>query len=223
MSKVLLVEDEQDLEQVKDWLQDDNYIVEIAQDGEEALDMLAVYKYDAIILDWMLPRIDGVELLKSFRSHGGTTPIIMLTARETLEDKEVGLYSGADDYLTKPFQLKELSARLKALIRRATVTFSKHLEVKDLVLDPDGHSVTKGGAPLHLEPKEFNLLEFLLRNKNRTFSAESLIEHVWESGTNTTADTLRTYVRALRKKIDTQGEPSIIVTVHGVGYKIEAP
>jgi len=224
MSKVLLVEDELDLaEQIKDWLEDESYIVETVADGDIALDMLRVYKYDVVILDWMLPGSDGIALCRKFRAAGGKAPIIMLTAKPNLEDKEVGLGSGADDYLTKPFQLKELSARLKALIRRATLSFSTSLETRDVALDPDAHTVLKGGNPVHLEPKEFNLLEFLMRNKNKTFSADALIEHVWESGTHTTSDTLRTYVKSIRRKIDTPGQASLIVTVYGVGYKIEEP
>jgi DNA-binding response OmpR family regulator len=224
MSKVLLVEDEQDLaEQIKDWLEDENFLVEMVSDGDRALDMLRVYKYDVVILDWMLPGSDGAALCRRFRAAGGTTPIIMLTAKPTLEDKEVGFRSGADDYLTKPFQLKELSVRLKALIRRSTLSFSSSLEVRDVVLDPDARTVTKNGAQVHLEPKEFNLLEFLMRNKNKTFSAEALIQHVWESGTLTTADTLRGYVKSIRRKIDTAGQTSLIVTVYGIGYKIEEP
>lgn len=224
MSKVLVVEDEQDLaDEIKEFLEDERYIVETCQDGSSALDVLAVYDYDVIILDWMLPGVDGLAVCRTFRAGGGRTPILMLTAKSSLENKEVGLDTGADDYLTKPFQLKELSARIRALIRRASATLSTNLEAGDIVLNPNTHVVTKSGQIVHLEPKEFNLLEFLMRNKNKTFSADALINRVWESETHTTTDTLRTYIRAIRRKIDTEGQTSIITTVHGVGYKVEAP
>ncbi|HEY9784145.1 MAG TPA: response regulator transcription factor [Candidatus Obscuribacterales bacterium] len=224
MGKILVIEDEEDLaEEIRDWLSHDGYVVDVVHQGNRALDYLASYKYDAIVLDWMLPGIDGLEVLRQFRSAGGNTPVIMLTARSALEYKQKGLDSGCDDYLTKPFLLGELSARIRALIRRASpaTSLSNTLTAGDVVLDPTSRTVLKGDVPVHLEPKEFNLLEFLMRNANKTFSAEALIQRVWESETHTTADTLRTYIRALRRKIDSPGQTSIITTVHGVGYKVE--
>jgi len=221
MTKVLLVEDELDLaQQVRDWLEDEHYLVEVAHDGQSACDCLQFYNYDLIVLDWMLPKVDGLTICRQYRERGGSAPILLLTAKGSTEDKELGLDTGADDYLTKPFQLKELSARLRALLRRSGGNFSSLLQCGDVTLDPDSRSVTKAGQNVHLEPKEFNLLEFLLRNKNKTFSADALIRRVWESDSLATTDTLRTYIRALRKKIDTPGADSIITTVHGVGYKI---
>lgn len=222
MSKILVVEDEEDLAgEIQEWLSHDGYLVEVVHTGPDALDYLSVYKYDAVVLDWMLPGMDGLSVCRQHRLSGGNTPIIMLTAKTALDEKETGLDTGCDDFLTKPFQLKELSARLRALIRRSSQKVTNVLHVRDITLDPVARTVFRGDEELHLEPKEFNLLEFMLRNANRTFSAEALIQRVWESETHTTSDTLRTYIRALRRKIDTPSQASIITTVHGVGYKID--
>lgn len=223
MSKILIVEDEEDLSlQVSDWLANEHHTVEIVADGSSALDRLCVNKYDVIVLDWLLPGVDGVQVCKRYRQMGGRTPILMLTARSSIENKEEGLDAGADDYLSKPFHLKELSARVRALVRRASASAAVVLCAGDIVLDPCARVVTRGGQPLHLERKEFNLLEFLMRNANRTFSAEALLERVWESSSMASPDAIRTYIKALRKKIDAAGKPSYITTVHGVGYKFEA-
>jgi DNA-binding response OmpR family regulator len=224
MSKILLVEDEEDLAiQVKDWLSREHYMVEHIADGLMAISQLAVCKYDVILLDWLLPGATGVEVCRRYRSTGGKTPILMMTAKSDIEDKERGLDSGADDYLSKPFHLKELSARVRALIRRASAFPSNVLTAGDIVLDPAGRTVMKNETPIHLERKEFNLLEFLLRNKNIAFSAEALLDRVWESGSMASPDAIRTYIKSLRKKVDSAGRPSLITTVHGVGYKLEAP
>lgn len=224
MSKILIIEDEKLLaREIQEWFEHEKYIVETATNGEEALSCLSVYKFDAIILDWMLPHTDGLQICKSYRASGGKTPILMLTARDSLECKELGLDSGADDYLTKPFQMKELAARIRALIRRSSrASESPLLKTRGLELDPLSHRVTRNGEELHLEPKEFNLLEFLMRHSNRTFSAEALIERVWESNTNASSDTLRAYIKSIRKKIDLPEQDSYIVTVHGVGYMIKS-
>ena len=224
MSKILIVEDEEDLAiQVCDWLTREHHTVEHVNNGNLAVDHLAVSKYDLIILDWLLPGMHGIDICKKYRSMGGKAPILMLTAKSSIEDKEVGLDSGADDYLSKPFHLKELSARVRALVRRSSAQASTILEAGDIVLDPSARTVSKGGMPIHLERKEFNLLEFLMRNANKTFSAEALLDRVWESGSMASPDAIRTYIKSLRKKVDTPGAVSMITTVHGVGYKLEAP
>jgi two-component system OmpR family response regulator len=223
MSKILIVEDEEDLAvQVCDWLTREHHTVEHVANGNEAVDHLAVSKYDVIILDWLLPGLDGIEVCRKYRSMGGKTPILMLTAKSTVEDKETGLDSGADDYLAKPFHLKELSARVRALVRRTSTSSTTILEAGGIVLDPVARTVTKNGAAIHLERKEFNLLEFLMRNANKTFSAEALLDRVWESGSLASPDAIRTYIKSLRKKIDNPGGQSMITTVHGVGYKLES-
>lgn len=224
MSKILIVEDEEDLAvQVKDWLSREHYTVEHVANGVAAVDHLAVSKYDVIILDWLLPGIDGIQVCKKYRSMGGKAPILMLTAKAGIEDKEKGLDSGADDYLSKPFHLKELSARIRALIRRSSAQSGNVLQAGDIVLDPVARTVTKNSVAIHLERKEFNLLEFLMRNANKTFSADALLDRVWESGSMASPDAIRTYIKSLRKKIDTPEKNSLITTVHGVGYKLEAP
>jgi two-component system, OmpR family, response regulator len=224
MSKILIVEDEEDLAiQVCDWLTREHHTVEHVSNGKTAVDHLAVSKYDLIILDWLLPGMDGIDICKKYRSTGGKAPILMLTAKSNIEDKEVGLDSGADDYLSKPFHLKELSARVRALVRRSSAQSTTILEAGDIVLDPSARTVSKGGVAIHLERKEFNLLEFLMRNVNKTFSAEALLDRVWESGSMASSDAIRTYIKSLRKKIDSPDAASMITTVHGVGYKLETP
>lgn len=223
MSKILIVEDEQDLaSQVADWLKREHYLCETVDNGAAALDRLRVYQYDVVLLDWMLPGMTGIEVCKQFRGRGGKTPILMLTAKSQEDDKETGLDIGADDYLVKPFGLKELSARIRALIRRTSIStqaVGKILNYGKLELDPTSRRVTKEGAEVHLEPKEFSLLEFFMRNPDQVFSAEALINRCWESETLMSPDSIRTYIKGLRKKIDDKDGPSTIVTVHGVGYR----
>lgn len=224
MSKILLVEDELDLsKQIQDWLAREHYIVETIDNGETAYHHLRVSKFDVIILDWQLPGMSGLEICKKYRSSGGKSPVLMLTARSTIDDKEMGLDAGADDYLCKPFHLKELSARVRALIRRssASAASSNILHLGDISLDPSARRVTKGGVDVKLEPKEFSLLEFLMRNRNVVFSADALLDRVWESDTSVSPDSIRTYIKGLRKKLGSSGEASIITTVHGLGYRLE--
>lgn len=221
MSKILLVEDENLLaNEIREWLQYECYVVEVVNDGIKAANLLACSKFDVVILDWMIPGISGIEVCRRFRENGGQTPILMLTARSSLECKEMGLDSGADDYLTKPFQLKELSARIRSLLRREAVSPAVRLQFDDVVLDPKSRTITKAGSEVHLEPREFNLLEFLFRHPDVAFTSEALIQRVWESYTNVSSETLRSYIKSIRKKLDTPGKPSIISTVHGSGYKV---
>lgn len=223
MSKILLVEDEPDLaNQVRDWLLRDRHIIEIIDNGQTAINQLRLSEYDVIILDWQLPGLSGLEVCKKYRNSGGKAPVLMLTAKSSVDEKETGLDAGADDYLCKPFHLKELSARLRALIRRATGDTGSHLlEAQGICLDPSSRRVTNNGLDVHLEPKEFALLEFLLRHKNTVFSADALLSRVWESDTEASPDAIRTYIKALRKKLDRKDQPSIITTIHGLGYKLE--
>ncbi|MCC7527129.1 MAG: response regulator transcription factor [Candidatus Melainabacteria bacterium] len=221
MSKILLAEDEALLaNEISEWLQYEHYIVDVARNGAEAENMLRTCQYDVLILDWMLPGISGVDICKRYRANGGQTPILILTARSSIQCKETGLDSGADDYLTKPFQLKELSARIRSLLRRAVVAPSTKLQITNITIDPKARLVLKDGVEIHLEPREFNLLEFLFRHPNVLFTSEALIGRVWESHADITAETLRSYVKSLRKKIDRPGHPSIITTVHGSGYMV---
>lgn len=222
MGKILLVEDEPDMAgQIRDWLSHDGHIIEICEDGTSALANLGAFHYDLIILDRMLPGMDGLELCRRFRGNGGKTPVLMLTAKDTVVDRAEGLNAGADDYLGKPFHFVELSARVRAAIRRGATNTGKIYRARDLMLDPEAHKVTKNGEAVHLEPKEFNLLEFFMRNPNRTFSAEALLDRVWNSDTGVSPDTVRTYIKVLRKKLDSAEKQSLITTVHGLGYRLD--
>lgn len=224
MSKILLVEDEADLSgPISDTLTREKHVVEVVANGDEALECLRLYQYDLIILDWMLPGANGLDICRKFRSNKGTTPILMLTARASLEDKEAGLDCGADDYLTKPFHLRELVARVRAILRRPAQTAGTIITIDYLTLDPLAKTVTKSDKPLHLLPKEYALLEFFMRHNNQVFSAEALIDRVWPSDSLMLPDTVRTYIKNLRKKIDMPNAPSLISTVHGMGYKFGAP
>ncbi len=224
MAKILVVEDETDLAvPIRDWLTREQHLVELVDNGAEALDRLRVYKFDLIVLDLMIPAVNGMEVCKRFRHNGGATPILMLTAKSAIEDKEAGLDAGADDYLTKPFHLKELSARVRALLRRHSQPSSRELKVGELVLDTVARTVTFKGEEIHFVPREFSLLEFLMRHTNQVFSAEALLDRVWASDTMASPDTIRTYIKILRKKLGGEGKDSYIRTVHGVGYKLESP
>lgn len=222
MSKILVVEDEIELaEQVRRCLLREQHIVEMVHDGQAALDHLRVNNYDLLVLDWMMPKMTGIEVCQWQRARGEKTPILMLTARVDIEDKELGLDSGADDYLTKPFHLRELLARVRALLRRG-VSATNELKAGALVLDPTARRLSRDGMEIKLEPKEMNLLEFLMRHPNQTFKAEALIARVWESDSEISPDAIRVYVRGLRKKIDLFGGRSIIGTVHGSGYRLDS-
>ena len=224
MAKILVVEDEQDLAiPIRDWLTREQHVVEIVDNGLDALDRLKVYKYDVVILDLMLPGVNGLEVCRRYRSEGGASSILMLTAKSSIEEKEVGLDAGADDYLTKPFHLKELSARVRALLRRHTQSTSREIRIGGLVLDVVSRTVHMDGTEIHFVPREFSLLEFLMRHPNQVFSAEALLDRVWASDTMASPDTIRTYIKILRKKLGCEGKDSFIKTVHGVGYKLEAP
>lgn len=222
MSKILVVEDEKALSDVVvDWLTSQQYLVDLCENGADALHRLKFYEYDLVVLDWNLPEMEGIDILKAFRATGGQTPVIMLTGKREVDDKEQGLDAGADDYLTKPFHMKELSARIRALLRRPQAVVTKELKARDLVMDPEQHKVTKAGQVVNLLPKEFALLEFLLRHPSQVFTAEALIERVWPTDSESSPGTIRTYVNRLRGKIDTEGQASMISTVHGIGYRFD--
>lgn len=221
MARILVVEDEKDLSRlIADWLKRDHHLVEQAYDGKSALIQMTGTSFDVVVLDWMLPEMQGIEVCRRYRQNGGNAAIIMLTAKQSLDDKAEGFESGADDYLTKPFQLKELAMRVKALLRRSSAEHHTRLSIRNIELDIENHRVLKDGKEVHLLPKEFRLLEFLLRHPQRVFSADEILDSVWEMDSNAHHDTVRGHVTRLRKKLDNDEGPSIIVTVHGVGYKL---
>lgn len=218
MSRILIVEDEEGLSgAIKEWLEDECYVVTVEYDGNLALNLMRASSFELIVLDIMLPGISGIEICKRYRHSGGITPILMLTAKTTMSAKEEGLDSGADDYLTKPFDMRELSARIRALLRRPQTTPTSVLEAGELKLDRNSRVVTRNGQTVKLLPKEFILLEVLMRHKGQLLSTDELIDHVWSSSSQITSDTVRSHVKSLRKKIDS----AQIKTVHGMGYKIE--
>lgn len=220
MAKILLLEDDRDVSAtVADCLRA-NHVVEQAYTFQDAKDRLSISVFELLILDWNLPDGDGVELLKEFRSKGGAAPVIMLTAKSDVDDKVTGFECGADDYIAKPFHLKELMARINAVLKRPQQIADSVLSVRDLTLEPKSRIVKRAGTEVKLLPKEFALLEFLLRNTNAVFSATELLDRVWPSDSEVAPDTVTTTVKRMRKKIDRDGEPSIVETVFGVGYKI---
>jgi len=222
MVKVLVVEDDELVSGlISDCLKLDHYDVEVVANGKEASDRLKLYNYDLIVLDWQLPEESGMDVCQKYRASGGNTPIIMLTGKRSIDDKEAGLNAGADDYLTKPFNARELVARVRAVLRRPPSVTPSKLKVRDLELDPVSHEVTLGGEKLDLKPKEFTLLEFFMRNPNQVFSNNDILNRVWVSESDSSPQAVRTCMQRLRDKIDRKEQPSIITTVYGVGYKLE--
>jgi DNA-binding response OmpR family regulator len=222
MSKVLVVEDQTELsELIRDSLTAHDYLVDCAITGPEALNQLRQYQYDLIILDLNLPGLSGIDVCRTFRQHGGSTPVLMLTGNRTIDDKEIGFEAGADDYLTKPFHFRELTLRVKAMIRRGPgqSAHSDILSCGEIQLYLNEHRVTRGGDEVALLPKEYALLEFFLRHPGQVFSAEALIQRVWASTSDSSPETIRSYITRLRNKLGSSEQEPIIVTVHGVGYK----
>ncbi len=221
--RILIVDDEQSLlDQLKRALESQRYMVETALDGEEALDKLFGNPVDLIILDIMLPKRDGLSVLREIRRAGLITPVLMLTARGEINDKIKGLDLGADDYLAKPFSLDELLARVRALFRRSGSQSDSVLQVQDLQLDAVSREVTKGGKSVELTAREFSILEFLLYNKNRAVSRFSLAEHVWGDAFDpfSMSNFMDVHIKNLRRKIGDSGHNTIIRTIRGVGYII---
>ena len=221
MAKIFYLEDEKALADiVMDWLTSQGYMVDWVNLVGEAKVRVKIYQYDLIILDVNLPDGTGLEVCREYRSHGGTTPILMLTGRDKVQEKALGLDSGADDYLTKPFHMDELAARVRALLRRPAAFAGSVLQFDDLELNTSTHRVTKGGTEVQLLPKEFALLEFFMRHSGQVFSADALIERLWPTDSEASPDAIRIYITRLRNKIDTKGKTSLISTMRGVGYRL---
>ncbi|MEX0682139.1 MAG: response regulator transcription factor [Dehalococcoidia bacterium] len=219
--RILLVEDEPQIAGfIARGLAENGYSVDTATDGEEAIDWPAVAEFDVIILDVMLPLVDGIAVCRTLRERGVRTPILMLTARDTVEDRVLGLDSGADDYLVKPFAFAELLARVRALIRREPALLGNVLEVGDLALDTATRQATRAGADLDLTAKEFALLEYLMRHPNQVLSRTVIAEHVWNYDFDNATNVIDVHVKNLRKKIDESFAPKLIHTVRGAGYRI---
>ena len=221
--RVLVVEDDvRILEFIRKGLEEEGHAVDVAHDGDEALDWPAVVDFDAIVLDIMLPGRDGIEVCRTLRTRGVRTPILMLTARDTVEDRVAGLDSGADDYLVKPFAFAELLARLRALLRREPVLLGTTLEVADLSLDTVTRHVSRAGQPVTLTNKEYALLEYLMRHPNQVLTRTMIAEHVWNFDFDTGTNVIDVHIRYLRRKIDDPHDLKLIQTVRGAGYRISA-
>lgn len=219
--RILIVEDEQKLANIiKRALELQKYAVDIAYDGELGLDLAIGESFDLIILDLMLPKIDGLEICKQIRKEGIHTPILMLTAKGQITDKVTGLDVGADDYMVKPFSFEELFARIRALVRRSSKTDDPVLKVKDLTVDPMAFKVKKGDKLIELSTKEFSILEYLMRHKNTVVTREQIVNHVWNYDANVLPSTVEVHIKHLRDKIDTPFKTQLIRTVRGFGYEI---
>ena len=226
--RILVVDDDRSVrESLRRSLAFNGYQVELASDGLAALDAVTAQRPDAMVLDVMMPRLDGLEVCRRLRSGGDDLPILVLTARDAVSDRVAGLDAGADDYLPKPFALEELLARLRALLRRRTPDESggaggpsKQLQFADLTLDPDTRDVRRGDRPISLTRTEFALLELLLANPRRVLTRAQILEQVWGYDFPTTGNALEVYVGYLRRKTEADGEPRLIHTVRGVGYAL---
>ena len=219
--KILLVEDEIDLNNiVTKYLKKNGYSVDSVFDGEEVLDYLKYGEYDLVILDIMLPKINGFEVIKELRNKGNHTSVLMLTARDSADDKVKGLDLGADDYLVKPFDFNELLARMRAVVRRKYGNSSNNLTIGDLVLDTSKKSITRGEKEIELTGKEYEVLEYLMQNKNRILSREQIKQHVWDYNYEGDSNIIDVLIKNIRKKIDVEDGKQIIYTKRGLGYVI---
>jgi len=219
--RILIVEDEAKVASlIKKGLEEEGYAADVASDGEEGLSMLQMNVYDAAVLDLMLPKLDGIELIKKVRAKNMNIPVLMLTARDTLDDKVMGLDAGADDYLTKPFAFEELLARVRSLLRRGRAEITV-LKVDGLTLDPATRKVKREGADIVLTAKEFSLLEYMMRNPGRPLSRTNLSEHVWDINFDRSTNVVDVYINFLRNKVDKGFDKKLIHTVRGVGYMIK--
>src|SRR5215510_10274660 len=219
--RVLVIEDEPKMAALlRRGLVEEGHATDVAGQGEEALWLAEAHEYEAIVLDVMLPGLSGFETCRRLRDAGVWTPVLMLTARDAVDDRVAGLDAGADDYLTKPFSLAELLARLRALIRRGAVERPAVLRVGDLSLDPTTRVVDRGSRPVDLTAKEFALLEYLMRHPGEVLSRTRLIEHVWDFAYDGTSNVVDVYVRYLREKVDRPFDRETLETVRGVGYRL---
>lgn len=217
--RILVVEDEKKVASfIKRGLEEENFSVDMAYDGEEGLYMAESNPYDLILMDLMLPKMDGLSVIKELRGKGNKTPVLCLTAKDTVEDIVSGLDSGSDDYLTKPFAFAELVARVRALLRRGTQDRGAEIRFADLRLDPVAHKVWRSSKELELTAKEYALLEYFMRNPNQILTRTMIAEHVWDYTFDSFTNIIDVYVNYLRKKVDREAEKKLIHTVRGVGY-----
>jgi len=221
--RILLVEDEDRIAAfIRRGLHEELYTVDVARDGAEALDIALAAAYDLIILDVRLPKRDGIAVCRELRAQGKKTPILMLTARDSVDDRVRGLDAGADDYLVKPFAFQELLARLRALARRPAAVQDDILRLENLTLDTRTHQARRDAQPIDLSAREYRLLEFLIRHPGQVLTRTQIAEHIWGYDFDANSNVVDVYIRYLRRKVDDPFEPKLIQTVRGVGYKLEA-
>lgn len=222
--RILVVEDNKHLsDSLRRTLEDDDYVIDLAYDGLDGEEMALMGSYDIIILDIMLPEKNGLAVCRELRNKHINTPILMLTARDALEDRVIGLDSGADDYLVKPFEVDELRARIRALLRRESASKSPLLQVADLSLDPVTHMVTRAGKLIGLTAKEYSLLEYFMRHPNHLISREMIESNLWNYDHVISSNVVDVYIRRLRRKIDDPHEIKLFETVRGAGYRLKVP
>src|SRR2546427_1957072 len=222
--RILVIEDNRRLNSsLASSLAHEGYSVDSAYDGQEGQDLAELTPYDLIILDILLPEKDGLEVCRDLRRRRVQTPILLLTARDSVDDRVQGLDCGADDYLVNPFAMRELLARLRALLRRQHPHAQRRLEMADLVVDPITHSVEREGQPIDLTPKEFALLEYLLYHPNQVVTREMIEQHIWNYDFECESNVIDVYVRRLRQKIDAPFAVKLLTTVRGVGYRLQPP
>jgi DNA-binding response OmpR family regulator len=220
--RILIVEDDRAMAGLlQKGLQEENHVTNLAYDGRTGLDLASDYKFDVIVLDWMLPGLDGIEVSRRLRKNGNSTPILMLTARDAVPDIVKGLDAGTDDFLTKPFSFAVFLARIRALGRRPTVSVrAGRLEVADLAVDTASHRVFRGKQELHLTATEYRLLEFLMRRQGGAASRMAIVEAVWGLGAEIEENTLDAFIRLLRCKVEAGNKPRLVHTVRGFGYRV---
>ena len=220
--RVLLIEDDTAIARsLKEGLEDEAYVVDVANDGSEGYRTAVADDYDVIILDIMLPGMNGYEVCRALRNDGNKTPILMLTARDTERDIVEGLDTGADDYLAKPFSFDVLLARIRAFLRRPNEKLEEILQIGDLKLDPSSKKVTRASQEISLTAKEYGVLEYLMRNKGKVLSKEQIISHVWDFDADVLPNNVELFIMFLRRKIDKPFKSKLIHTVSGFGYKLE--
>jgi DNA-binding response OmpR family regulator len=221
--RILLVEDDKRIAKfVAKGLRESSYAVDLSENGADALYRAEINSYDLVILDVMIPEVNGFDVCRKLRESGARLPVLMLTARDGVDDRVSGLDSGADDYLVKPFEFRELLARIRALLRRPAAVQSESIEILDLVLDTRGQRVTRGGRNIPVTTKEYSLLEFLARNAGRVVGRAEIGEHVWDEQFDPFSNLIEVYVNRLRKKIDTAGATPLLHTRRGAGYMLGA-
>lgn len=223
MAKILLVEDDVQLgTRLKEWFSEEGHLLELAFSGEDAMQLLGSFKYEILLLDWTLPGISGLDICKQYRKSGGRANIIFLTGRGDINDKEEALDHGADDYVTKPFDSRELSARVRSLLRRPYSMLPDELKVRNVVLDLKTRVVSNGIGSVHLMPREMVILEFFMRHRDRVYSSQEIVKALWESDKDITQETVRSWMRNLRTKLESIELVDLIRTIPKTGYVMDS-